>query len=146
MTMNASPPNELHYEERPHGDDTLGVIYDPNETDAWISSSVTVEVGTSTGTGIRDETRYDPSTGAYRTLIDLIDVERLCLAVVTVVADIAEVDPVSLDPISEAADEQALAELIHGDETAPQAVSFELGGYGVTVSRDEILVRAPDAT
>lgn len=130
------------YTEYADGTGTIGMVYDTENDDAWIRSDRTVSIGESTTTGIQDETSFDAETGAYRVPFDCQEGEQLSMAIVTAVADIADVDPTDMEPLYDQIDPESLDRLFD-TPVSDVGVSFTFHGHEVTVKQHGYIVVQP---
>ncbi|WP_162991396.1 HalOD1 output domain-containing protein [Halostella salina] len=80
----------------------------------------------------------EPDGNERARIADLTCYESASAAVVDAVAEAAGVEPTDLRPLFEFVDPDALDSL-----AADATVRFRYAGYSVTVSTDEVVVRAP---
>lgn len=84
---------------------------------------------------------YDPSSGTYRAEYSLDERSGITETIVFGIAQIRERDPADLEPLGQVVDTDALGSLFTPvEEPTPSiSVTFEYGGFVVTVRGDETI-------
>jgi hypothetical protein len=88
-----------------------------------------------------DGVGYDPLTETFHARFD--DSGALTMAIVETVGTVTDRDPVSLAPLFETVDPEALAALVASTETRPLEVTFAYENCQVTVSSEGSVVVEP---
>ncbi|WP_323192741.1 HalOD1 output domain-containing protein [Halostella sp. PRR32] len=93
-----------------------------------------------------DDVTYDPEANAYYAQHEWSSDDSVSVTLVTVLADIMDADPMSIDPLSTHVNPDALDSLFdtQGGDSTPVSGRLELpiDGYHVTIYADgEIVVR-----
>lgn len=118
-----------------------GTIYDAENEDAWITSTVIVPV--------RDpsdrEVAFDPRTGTYLLETDWRDGSQLVDAIADTVGDIAALDRAVRAGLSAKLDAMGIGRLVDRNPRIDESVSVSLVGHLVTVAGDGRVTITPPA-
>lgn len=81
---------------------------------------------------------FEDQEGRYRVTYDS-DRATPSFAVVAVVSNITDTDPLALDPLYESIDPDALDALVAADNRLLSRLTFQYSGYGITVGTDDVV-------
>lgn len=87
--------------------------------------------------------RFDADANVYRMRYDAVDRRTLLAEIALGIAEIADVDVASIDPLYETVDAEVLARL--GDAEEPEEMTFTAGDCEIAIRPGEACVRPPIA-
>lgn len=147
--LDGNQQNRTRFTEYTDTSGTVGMIYEPQNDDAWIRSTHTLPPSVGTIADLHEPAQDDSKSEAHHLKYDSAHSESLSMVIIMTVADIVGADPLELDPLYESIEPERLDEFVSPstDEATDSdgPITFTYHDYTITVhQRGHVVIRRPE--